>query len=502
MSERPVLPTEARVLAALRGAGRPLALDELVEYLPASMDPAAQSSRRWLRNGVLSRPEVAHVARGLYVYLPDHITGSTLRLPLIGSEVMNALWWAPPELAYAFWFDATGWRSFKEGVRATCVLPDGRRSTLTTQGVLFWAIAIAPGEELRDWLKEERVAAGDSLLFQVTDSWARLSRVTLERLAQRDAPRVAERSRQLADLAADVLREARRSLTHSDMASWLLARDAYQDPCPPDPLLVVLSRCDDRFAETDSGELTFATKWDRLRQKEEELRQLLAEMASVGPRRKQPDYDLQPWLEAVGYRDDRAASSSPVSEAEQIAAWSSRVYRLRTALKQRKSLWRTFEIRGDQTLGELDLEIRRAFQHDTFDHLSEFYVRGGGRRGKVGLGEIFPDGDSEAAERRLGELELSRGDELSYVYDFGDWIEHTIKVEAVGPAEPDADYPREVARNNPQYQDCVACAARGKKVRATWICIDCSNERQEDVLVCESCLRRHHEEHYADEIVY
>jgi len=37
---------------------------------------------------------------------------------------------------------------------------------------------------------------------------------------------------------------------------------------------------------------------------------------------------------------------------------------------------------------------------------------------------------------------------------------------------------------------------------ATWICIECLNEGQSKVLVCEDCLDKHHLEHYADEIVY
>ena len=75
-------------------------------------------------------------------------------------------------------------------------------------------------------------------------------------------------------------------------------------------------------------------------------------------------------------------------------------------------------------------------------------------------------------------------------------------VEAVLAADPEAEYPREIARNAPRYQDCQACAARGRKERAIWICLECSNRLGEDVLLCEECLSEEHPEHYSEEIVY
>jgi hypothetical protein len=106
----------------------------------------------------------------------------------------------------------------------------------------------------------------------------------------------------------------------------------------------------------------------------------------------------------------------------------------------------------------LDAVMRQAFRHDRSDHLSEFYVRtGAGRRGGTqGLGSITPFGAIEGEDLELADLDLEPGDELTYVYDFGDWIEHTMRVEAVVTPEPGATYPREVRKT-------AAGLQRGKK---------------------------------------
>ena len=101
-----------------------------------------------------------------------------------------------------------------------------------------------------------------------------------------------------------------------------------------------------------------------------------------------------------------------------------RVYRFKVALKLRRSLWRRIEVKGDQTLGDLDSIIREAFKHDAWDHLSMFF------RGRVwrseGLGEINPFEEGDGEKRRIDGLGLSKGDKMEYVYDFGDDIEKKV----------------------------------------------------------------------------
>ncbi len=177
------------------------------------------------------------------------------------------------------------------------------------------------------------------------------------------------------------------------------------------------------------------------------------------------------------------------------------VYRFKVALKHRKTLWRRIEIEGAQTLKDFDRIIRRAFQHDPLDHLSEFY------RGRVweagGLGVINPSGGGPGAKKRLDRLGLVEGGKLEYVYDFGDDIQHVLTLEKIkDPAEAGA-YPRVIAQNKPQYYYCEVCDQEGKKTVATWLCIACSEEEGRFVYLCEDCfMDEKHEDHYAEEVVY
>ena len=177
-----------------------------------------------------------------------------------------------------------------------------------------------------------------------------------------------------------------------------------------------------------------------------------------------------------------------------------RVYRFKVALKHRRSLWRRIEVKGAQTLGDLDRMIREAFKHDAWDHLSMFF------RGKVwrseGLGEINPFEKGDAEKRRIDGIGLSEGDKMEYVYDFGDDIQHIVTLERIVDPDETAEYPRVVSQNKPRYRYCEVCERLGKKVIATWICVDCSNEEERDVLLCDDCVMKGHDDHYAADMIY
>ncbi len=182
------------------------------------------------------------------------------------------------------------------------------------------------------------------------------------------------------------------------------------------------------------------------------------------------------------------------------------VYRFKAYLWHRKGLWRQIEIQGEHTLADFDRILRDAFEHDTFDHLSGFWKlerRGQSRRFReIDLGNINPFEGGEAADILIASLELEPGNALKYVYDFGDWIEHRVELEAIVEPEKDAKYPRIVGQNKPRYHYCPICKKAGKKAIATWICITCSNRFQEAVYICENCADRDHEDHYIEEILY
>jgi hypothetical protein len=183
------------------------------------------------------------------------------------------------------------------------------------------------------------------------------------------------------------------------------------------------------------------------------------------------------------------------------------VFRLRAQLVSKPSIWREVEIQGKQTLMDVDRVLRNAFQHDTSDHLSRFWkrvVRRGGQRKRyreVDVGTVNPFEYAEGSDTTVAALKLQVGDQLKYVYDFGDWIEHTLELQSVASAEKDVRYPREVARNKPKYEYCVECQKKGEQTVAAWICYSCPYEEQRNIVLCEKCVRKH-EDHYVHELLY
>ncbi len=91
---------------------------------------------------------------------------------------------------------------------------------------------------------------------------------------------------------------------------------------------------------------------------------------------------------------------------------------------------------------------------------------------------------------------------MEYVYDFGDDIQHIVTLEKIGALDETVEYPQVVGQNKPSYRYCEACDKLGVKVIATWICVECSHEEDRDVLLCDDCVAKEHEDHYAEEMVY
>jgi hypothetical protein len=182
------------------------------------------------------------------------------------------------------------------------------------------------------------------------------------------------------------------------------------------------------------------------------------------------------------------------------------VYRFKADSGYNRKIWREVEIKGGQRLADFDQILRSAFHLDSTDHLGGFWKlipRGTTKRVReVEIGDVDPMGEGSAADLHVGGLDLKPGDRLKYVYDFGDWIEHFLTLEEISNAKKGVEYPRLTAQNKPRHHYCQDCKAKGEKTVATWICVDCSEKRGKDVLVCEDCIKAGHEEHYADELVY
>jgi hypothetical protein len=144
------------------------------------------------------------------------------------------------------------------------------------------------------------------------------------------------------------------------------------------------------------------------------------------------------------------------------------VYRFRVSMEGRKGFWREIEIQGEYPLHAFDRLLRELFKHGLSDHMSSFTKRISRGKGKrplmVELAVIDPSGEGKGADTRIAALELAPGDQLIYVYDFGDWFEHHIELKQIAEHEAEVEYPRIVGQNQPRYKYCEACAAEGARL--------------------------------------
>jgi hypothetical protein len=330
--------------------------------------------------------------------------------------------------------------------------------------------------DLTWWYRKHAFRRGDSLLVTVLD-WEK-GRFRLEpepaRLRQRHAVEIQAQNQALADDLFQQLEMER----YEEVWGSIAIPTAYlhlKDPIayPADHWLEVLER-DPRMQWT-GYEIRYA-EWAS------PLERMLSDLRGV-PKQTSP------------------SRLKPLSKQE-----ARQVYRFKAVLWHNKSLWRRIEIQAGQTLGDFNDILCTAFQYDRFDHLSGFWKlvrRGQSRRYReVDLGEINPYEGGEAADVQIAGLSLNPGDALKYVYDFGDWIEHRLELESMEDPEENVTYPRITDHNKPRYQDCQICKDEGRKAIATWVCYTCSNKEQRDILLCETCLEAHDEDHYFEKILY
>jgi hypothetical protein len=327
---------------------------------------------------------------------------------------------------------------------------------------------------LRDWFRNQRLYFKDHILVTVID-WKRgVFLLERERYGDQQPELLAGRNRLFADLLFEMLETSPyEELSVHQAIPTAYARLPDKRGYPPDHWGMIVT-ADPRMT-TDGYNIHYADSGFSM------LERMVMEMngeSTVPPG--------QPFTREEGQQ----------------------VYRLRAELAHRSSIWREVEVLGKQSLADLDRALRMAFNHDFSDHLSGFWqriAREGGYRKRyreVELGNVEPFGGGEGSGKAIAALKLHVGDQLKYVYDFGDWIEHKLVLEAIGAAEKGAKYPREVARNKPHYRECRDCREKGKSTIATWLCIECSENEGQEVDLCEDCLSERHEEHYSEEIVY
>lgn len=113
------------------------------------------------------------------------------------------------------------------------------------------------------------------------------------------------------------------------------------------------------------------------------------------------------------------------------------IYQLRVTLEGvTPEVWRRLLVPGGFTLDRVHRVIQYAMGWQDC-HLHSFDIRG------VQYGEPDPDGELALRDELDARLDavVSPGERFRYTYDYGDWWEHTVQVEAVWPADPDERYP-------------------------------------------------------------
>ena len=134
-----------------------------------------------------------------------------------------------------------------------------------------------------------------------------------------------------------------------------------------------------------------------------------------------------------------AAGAGPKAAAPRRSAGPKYIHRVKATLRGAKPpIWRRFEVTSDTTLQRLHRVIQVGFEWQDY-HLHVFDTAAG----RYGIPD--PDGELDIrndANKKLSAVADWPGDRIRYTYDFGDWWELDIVVEAVLPAEAGLRYPR------------------------------------------------------------
>jgi hypothetical protein len=326
---------------------------------------------------------------------------------------------------------------------------------------------------LGNWLRKHKAIQKDYILFTLVDWQNGIFQIEHEKYAKRDAALLKQRNQLLADLFYEMLE----SSTHEDLyqheaVPTIYARFPDKSGYPPDHWLTVLEN--DKRMVADNWAIRYS------------------------------DGQLPPIMEL---ERELAGESREIQTVPFSKEQGKQVFRFKAEFKDTPKIWREVEILGKQTLADLTSILVSAFNHD-WDHMAGFWKlvprkssSGKVRYREVDLGDVNPLEEGDGAEIKIAEIGLSIGEKLKFVFDFGDWIEHILTLEAVATLQSGVKYPRETARNKPKYVYCIDCEQEGKQTVAEWICFICSNENQKEMVYCEKCSGNH-EDHYLEEITY
>ncbi|MHB8674778.1 MAG: hypothetical protein ACYDAK_14010 [Candidatus Limnocylindrales bacterium] len=237
------------VYEVLSSAEHPLTFQEIFDAVSERRSITTKNPKGTIRSALSQGVQLVNVGDGRYGYLPRLVQGSLLRVPLTEKKPANHPLVFPDEVRQALWpsFFESQKRSTRNPVQAR--LPNGGEVSLSLDflGTGTWGSQMP--ESLRQLLITSYAAVGDSLLIKVTDAMTGHCDVTYEPRRKRDEAAIAQRNRELADVAYQILREGRNyELPIWNLVIPLLARGAYRADVAPDSLETVL-KADPRFVD-------------------------------------------------------------------------------------------------------------------------------------------------------------------------------------------------------------------------------------------------------------
>ncbi len=120
------------------------------------------------------------------------------------------------------------------------------------------------------------------------------------------------------------------------------------------------------------------------------------------------------------------------------------VYAFKAKFERAKRIYRTIELRSEQTLEGLHFAIQSAIGWDA-DHLYTFYMNGARNDRRYAYACPYEDDNPPwTDEAIIGELGLVKKHKFLYYFDYGDDHEFEIEVVAIKPQADEGKYPRVV----------------------------------------------------------
>lgn len=267
-------------------------------------------------------------------------------------------------------------------------------------------------------------AIGDHLLIRVIDSAERWYALTFEGRSERDEAAIAERNQAIIALGQNSMRRPYGAMEH-DITTRAMATGLYRHPVPPDPFgelwpeirRVLYDEPDDSYPEP-AADLLLSAFFDR--------------PAHVYDPDDPPDlpheYDPE-----YGHRYAR-----PSLKARKGSVTS---FTFRVNHRAAPEAWGDIELAEDQTLEDLHLEIQRLFRWGD-DHLYSFFIADETGEKVSEVGSPWSETVLHTHHVTIGELGLSPGRLLLYLFDYGDNHEFDVEVIDVNPLASKGDYPR------------------------------------------------------------